>query len=952
MRLLRKTQKTAFVSILVLELFITSAFPASAGLFGGSVKVPSASTMATELERRYNFDLGAIQQQAQSFNVADNKKPTPEVSLFFTPSDPKQGEKISAKAFPIYFTNSESDLYYTWTLKRAGCDLTNSPNAKTRALCDRDSDGRITVEDWKVEAASILVQNGFDKSTADYSTSSDDDGYRARYGGDNKINGPKNRCYMNDPKSGVNYELATADDSSFPCPSGTSPVCMVGDGEINPETLSLSTSATGGSGSVDSGSGGSASASASGGVFSFSDNDTCSVSGMPACSAGSSTPICNVGSARCVANPTTTTSCGSALSSCTSTTATGADPYCQHLFPNANGRTSGDGAFGAKEEQFWGTDPKDPDTADNGNKDEANIVGLGQGTFTWNYVAGDMVGVAVEGTSLISTKHADASFMTMWAFSRKDCPIPSQDANTGSYTKTIKGYLVTIPTIDFDLNNCIERNLINPAQGGQSTNLEVAVSATPANPVNDETADRSGDVVVAQATTSNGQHNLSNILFDWKVEISDNIQFNPTIGDTADVTSDLGALGLLSNTKGNALDTVRLKLDMLGGAGTTLGGRRLSAYVNGGSGYLRFTARVTENFSAGIARKGKSDVIVKFTSSGKKISAYTATPVLAGDLMQVALPGNAGLICNQDTLDRTACRVIKNEIIGLKIDKTGLSNFSWTINGAPLICAPNVSSACPTGVQNEINFFPVSGNVGETYTVVVTANDVTTGNTITLTRLFHIVQPTVAIESIDRNIAWPKFLGQYRDITGKADATACPAGLCSDYSTTIFEGFPDSSLGFRAQFMPDFLRYSSRREWQVDGVSVEEGTTPAEIAFTSGTTVGSVHNIVLKAQVSQSDETRRALLDIWNVAPFDTPEINFAVSNQVVLQDPGIASGPFQGERKYLAAIASYVPASVLFTLRILLSAVLVLFTANFLFALLQDRRTRAFAANITGKRF
>lgn len=930
MRVFRKTQKTAFAIFLIFEFFITSAFPAAAGLFGGGggISIPSTSQIASELEHRYNLDLGAIQNQSQLFNVADNKKPAPEVSLFFSPSDPKEGEKISAKAFPIYFANPEESLYYTWTLKHAGCDLTNSPSAATRALCDRNSDGNITVEDWKIEAANILVQNGYDNSATSYASGSDDDGYRARYGGDNKTNAP-DHCYVNDPSSGTNYELADASNTSFGCPGGTTPVCMTGKDIINPTTTGFFS----GDGTIT--------------TFTTTSNDactsgTCAAVGIPTCSGTSA--ACGTGVPCCVGNSSTATTCETAISSCSATTAAAASPYCRHLFPNSTSDPSGNGSFGANEENFWNTDPNDPDTADNGNKDEANVVGLGRSTFTWNYVAGDEVGVAVEGTSMISTKHNDSSSMIMWAFSKQDCPLSLADG-TGSYTKSIKGYSVNIPTADFDLNKCIERNLVDPTKGGQATNLEVSVNATPDNPVNDETADKGGDTIFAQATVSNGQHSLSDMFFDWKVEISDNIQFSSGIGDVADVTSDLRTIELLGNTKGNALDNIKVKLDML--AGTSLGGRPLSAYLSGGSGYLRFTSRVTENFSSGITRKGRSDVIVKFTSSGKKISAYKANAALAGSVMKAALPGASGLICNLDALDRTACRVIKNEIIGLKIDPTGLSNFNWTINGTPLLCSyAKVSTDCTDGAQNEVNFFPVTGNIGDTYTVIVTANDVATGRVLTLTRTFHIVQPIVSIESVDQNIAWPKLLGQYKDITGQA-TIACPGGLCNDYSTSMFQAFAGSQLGFRAVFVPSFLGSVSQREWRVDGEAVTE-SAPSEISFTAIKPALGIYNISLAAQVAQSDDIRRALLDVWDVSPFDSPEITFAVANQVELQEPGIVEGPLQGERQYLAAIASYIPASMMFTFRILLSAVLILFTTSFLFSLLQDRRVKAFVSSRT----
>lgn len=912
MRFFRGKQKTIFALLAVFGSFAANVAPVSAGLFGSSgASVPSASDMATDLEGRYHLDLGAIRSQGESFNVADSKKSTPEVSLFFSPSDPKPGERLSAKAFPVYFSNDESSLYYSWYLKRALCKLTDSPSQAVIDACDHDDDKNITVEDWKIAAVKILAQNGYEGPPM--GASPDSDGYKARFGGDNKTNVP-DHCYVHDADSGVNYELATGSSTSFSCPEGTSPVCMVGKGEVAAETADFTSS---------------------GNVFSVNDTEQCSVSGLPACSAGA--PICNVGSPRCVADPTTTTSCGEALAGCSSETVSSAEPYCKHLFPNAKDATSGDGSFGEAEEKFWGTDPTDPDTANNGNKDEASVIGLGRSTFTWNYAPGDEVGVAVEGTSMIPTKHDDASYMIMWVFSKKNCPIALAEG-TGSYTKSIRNYQVSIPTADFDLNKCIEKNLVDPVQGGQATNLDINLTTTSGKFVNDATADRGGDVVTVLASANNAQMKLTDMVFDWKVEISKNIQFD----DATDITADLRSLGLLGNTKGNALDSVKVKLDMP---------ESLTAPYLGddGVGYLRFRPTVTENFSSDVVRKGKSDIIVKFTSTESKISAYKADTVLAGSVMKVTFSDSAPVICNEDALDRAACRVIRNEIVGLRVDPTGLSSFLWTVNGAPLICSSRISPKCKDDAQNEFNFLPITGNIGDAYAVTMTANNVVTGNTITLTRAFHIVQPEVFVESLDKNVAWPRFLGQYKDITGKADATACPDGLCNDYSRAAFEAFSGGKLGFRAKFIPPFLEKMVQKEWTVDGGKVAE-SAPGEVVFTASKGVSGIHAISLVAQVAAPDDIRRALSDIWNISPFNSPEINFSATAQVELQEPGITEGPLQGPRKYLAAIASYIPGSMIFTFRILLSAVLVLFALNFLYATLQDRRMRDFVESIPDK--
>lgn len=923
MRFSFRNKKSLLALFLVVGFFVVSALSASAGLFGGGggMSIPSASSIMSDMEQRYHLNLGSIQNMSEELNVTNNKGVAPEVQFFFNPSDPKPGEKFSAKALPIFFSNTEETLYYTWYLKHVGCNVSPydgdnpRPTGNILSDCDANGDGSITVEDWKTEAARILVQNGYDGPVG--GADSDNDGYRAHFGGDTNVNTVQDYCYVHDNSSGINYEFSrNINEADFGCSAGSSPVCVTEDVGVTPNP------------SVDfTGSGSFLGLNSTTGI--------CAISGYPTCSSGVST--CSVGLPRCVAD-STPTSCGTVISECTSgTTSSSADPVCKHLFPNSNVDVTGNGSFGSGEEEFWGTNPQDPSTANNGNKDEANVAGLGQSTLTWNYVSGDQVGVAVEGTSTIPTKHSDSSYMMMWAFPKKGCPV----TNTGAYTQSIRGYTVTIPAVDadeFDLNDCVEYSLVDPTKGGQATNLEVSVTATPDNPVNDETSDKGGDIVTALASASNAQHNITDMLFDWKVEISNSIQFN----DFKDITKTLRDNGLLGNTHGNALSSIRVKLDMPSSI--------TDDYVRDGIGYLRFKATVEENFSGGATRRGKSDVIVKFVSTTKKISAYKAGTELVLGARRAKL-SDAIPICNVDALDKVACRVIKNEIIGLRInDDSGLSNFYWTVNGAPLTCSKKVSSVCDDTEQKNVNFFPVVGNPGDTYTVAVTANDVSTGNAVTLSRTFGVVAPKVAIKSLDVNV-WPRLLGQYRDITG--NTTACPDGLCNDYSTSMFETFPGSALGFSAEFIPGFLANIAAKEWSLDGENIAESTSVlGTISFAADKPTGGIYSIGLTAQVKQSDDTRRALLDIWGISPFDSPEINLSSAIQVQLQDPdpGLVLGPQSGPRKYFAAIVSYIPASVMFTFRIFLSAALVLFTLSLLYAFLEDRRTKTFEGSLSGR--
>ena len=88
---------------LAVMLLLGNALPASAGLFSGP-KIPTTSSILSDMEKRYHLDAESIQTQGEGMNGASNKQPVPQLTLFFSPSDPKVGEKVSAKAFPMYFS--------------------------------------------------------------------------------------------------------------------------------------------------------------------------------------------------------------------------------------------------------------------------------------------------------------------------------------------------------------------------------------------------------------------------------------------------------------------------------------------------------------------------------------------------------------------------------------------------------------------------------------------------------------------------------------------------------------------------------------------------------------------------------------------------------------------------------------------------------------------------------
>ena len=847
--------------VVILFAVALLSFPSSVhaifGIFGDVVEVVidtegMAGDIAEELEERYHLDLETIRDYGEGFNVSTNKGLVPEVSIIFSPSDPSEGERLTAKAFPIYFKNPTDQLYYTWYLKRDGCELGSASEAPE--YCDADYDGSITVNDWKVSAMRILVTDGADPEGFDFDRGdSDSDGYEAEYGGEMEVNirDEAKWCYVNDAETGRSLEFENGCFHAFPEPGDT--------GE------------------------------------------------------------------------------------------------------------TGDGTFGRSEEEFWGSNPHDPDTADNGNKDEANAVGLGLDAFTWNYQIGDQVGVLVEGTSMTPTQHDDSSFMIMWAFSQNIRPkltgsqrsaakslCGSGGGSSGSgstednegctignvdrYFETVKGYSVCFLTTDIsasDFDDCLEANLVDPLEGGQgsSKKLELTVSAVPQNPVNDQVENIAGDIVTVQASVDNADRSANEIKYTWSVGLGD----NPVDGFT-DVTEELLEADLVSTTEGNGLDSLRVALNMdsefLDEAGDLADLDPI---------YMRVAVEVQENFGSRVARTGRSDVIVRVSNTDKKIVAYTADVSLTSGSPKLELgddpicdayyPTPASSAEASANLDRVACRLSQNEIIGLWVNGDGLDDFRWTINGISLRCSEAISddSSCLAG--NEV-FFAVAGNPGETYSVRMDAVDVDTGKSVSLSRSFQIVQPEIVIESADTSQIWPRYVGSFTELDGS---------VVGDYSDEVFEMYTDSAIALLATTIPGYVtRRISSSEWSIDGYPVEGEFNQENGIFSlwyvpeNPKTPDNSYFIRFSGTHAFSNEHRLALDTIFGIDVLQSSDTTLQreVRAKVVTREPFAAA---EGEKRFFAAVSRYVPSFVLFAFRMFATAALILFTVGFVFSLMPD---------------
>ncbi len=900
-----QTKKIFFILTIILVFNVLTTQIVQAGVLPVDLVDIDVESVLKKIEERYHINRYSVQNQAEYFNVSDTKKEVPQVLLTFNPSDPKPGEKITAEALPMYFSNATQSLYFTWYLRKVyyinnrkiTCDKNSNPDKETKEYCDRDGNGKIDENDWKIEAMRLITNAGFDTTKADYSQSDLDknsDSYEAIWGGDNKdkrwkyfdknyyltgsnnpIYEPSNNryphCYLHDFQSGENYELASnasAGISRNLC-RHLFPLYNDFKGEIN----------------------------------------------------------------------------------------MGEDDFGNKKSAKADLRDKklGDGSFRLDEEIFWKTNPSDPDTADNGKKDEANAVGLGINTFTWNYSPGDKVGVAIEGSSMIPTKHDDSTMMIMWALPKNKCDI----SNTSSYTKVIKGYDVIIPTTETDINSCLGDNLVDPKEEGHPSRINLNLSYSPENPNNDpqplESGENAGDILSVSASTSNPYQESIYSEYDWKVYLSSNGTPDPTVISNEswkNITQKLIDNNLLGGPiKGNGLNDLKIKLAL---NSDILGKSEFEKAFPSGIGYLKINLVVREYFNSEIVREGKGDVIVKIMSSGEKLIAYIAK--VNNSTGKIYLDNN--VICqNCKGVNAPFCYVVKNEIIGVEFKSPDFDpekdNYSWTINGKPLNCNSFISDNCSNEKQKNINFFPITEEPGATYEITLTvtknlsADESKSGKTITLNRTFQVVEPFIKIEP-DNNSVWKKYLGSYVDLNNKNYA---------DFSESVFETPAGNNPILLVESHPDWLiSYISPENIEFNFDEQKVAISPsiiekeAEQGCSAVSTLaylaeappddkepGSVYNANVKAVFYIPNEVRQALKNIWNISQFETGEYFMSDSVQVeVVEGEGDYSESISLKKpiRLIASLITYIPREFTFLVRIFMTVSVIILTTGIVFSL------------------
>lgn len=872
-------------------------------------------------------------------NTANNKIKMPSLSVTFNTASAKNGDIVTALAVPVGFAYDDNALYYTWYIRHK--NGSNDPN------------------DWKVEAAKIMARGNFDPSTADYSKqifADADKGYMAwpewQIGKDQDKN-----CYLQDYKTGRIWEVSSSSKGGFNCPSNASAKC------VKTQQLTIPQADC-----ADDAGGATTNVCLEGADPTCSATNTTNYASAISCAAGYA-PMCILNGASVFPDTATNAdvcsvfntnkgnaaglTCDDPSVSTYTVESDGTTPTtttdnqgnvtntdnvqcarvrtsndCQHLFPDIGTGTLGDGKYTLGEEQAWKTNPAAKSTAGNGNNDEMNLVGLNNNKFTWTYQEGDEVGVAVEGLSQQGTQHNDASRMITWAFSKNVCPAFSDaitnDPTDARYYVESQGNsrtgslgILNFHSSSFSLDDCLKDNLIDPAVAGIG-NLDVSLAYDPQNPVNvppvttDPTAGpNKGDVVTVTSDVGNVT-DASTYYYKWSIEGRNSNAGMENIDDNGwqDITSKFDDHTPL---EGIGLSTLSFKMDLA------------NLIDKDTPKYIRVKLNVQEsNDGSGASRTGSANVVIPVTLQATNIEAYGVNVVNGVPVMDKSI-----VICGEN---EEPCTVAKNEIVAAVLPnddpKNTFSQFSWKFNTDDLPCPGNIPEC-----KNNVVFFPVVGEEGDSININLTAKAGEAGKTQTFSKLFDIVAPSVQITPADANSSF-KTLGSSTDLSGN---------VTPQYSSSVIEASADSDVMLKAVFSPTFIEKNTTYAWTVDGQTVSSNAD-STISLHSGDP-DTVNNIDLAGTYVQPIEVRKALQDIWGVDASDSQDSDLQDSVQVEIPDAaasanpgtdsGIPMGAMGSPSRFFASLITDMPSQLMFFTRIGLTMALLLLAVGVLFSVI-----------------
>ncbi|OGI25607.1 MAG: hypothetical protein A3J76_06035 [Candidatus Moranbacteria bacterium RBG_13_45_13] len=581
--------------------------------------------------------------------------------------------------------------------------------------------------------------------------------------------------------------------------------------------------------------------------------------------------------------------------------------------------TSGSGKFPTGEEEYWKTDPFDPDTDGDGTIDEGDVIGLNQQDFTWNYRAGDRVGVVVEGTSMIPVDESSAYFKIMWGY-----------PDVCDSTKT--GLMDGDGCEDSDDHGYGFLATRSPNEQGDDK-LKVSLTYSPDNPLadpSDENSDNflsdgtitNADQISVVSSLDNTDYTPSDLYYTWQIQKGD-----PQENDWDEITDLPENFNLASPSAGMGIAQFDFspKKDALSGSGDIT--------------YFKITLTISKaaDLKAG---RGRASVIVPVNKKGIKISLYKVD-IENGK----AAVGNE--VCNEG-LYAALCPAVKGQMLAAKVSgshyKSSDSQFAWKVNGNPFY-PPASASQLFNGWNNTTIFFPITKEEQEFEEISVIATFKDELQPATGSRLVTVVRPAVFIKSADTSVSWPKVYtaeDPYRKTTYQ-----------NIESSDAFEALTGSKASYNLDFVPYYLLgedSNSTIDWGVNGTSifspdfyennpylglVELENSDRTIQLPTGDVEGVFQTLSAQVKKYWSEDERGISYTAWGVAP-ETLSGETSVSIESVSSSSAGITGKAETPGQILAAISTHLPHYFMYLLRLALTLVVMFFASVVFYGLTQ----------------
>lgn len=902
-------------SVVIISLFSLTSNPALG--WGDSISRGDVVDGMNSIFSNLGLNKTELKYFIKNFNVSRRKKQQPLVSIKFDPANPIPGQKVGAVAVPLYFMNDYDDLYFTWYLKPHGCPdgKDNHPSSEEKAKCDADKNGRIDIEDYKVIAMRKLANNDFewDKDNA-YVSNTDDDGYRAVWGGDDQ-KGKPHSCFVHDMKSGNEYEI-DCNDHLFP----DAPDEKTGDSSFSLKEEKFWHTDPQDSDTADTGNG-----------------DEANIAGL-----GQTT-------FSWIYEP------GDAIGVVVEGISFEATQEKNTSYKTMWALLNNDCDLGELHTGYPLVTTDGPTTEIIGNCDGGGDQQRETTAEATEYIVDRVDNIATIRTKTITTVKTDSDCNGTYEDSEitqtkvSTCPdgytgttAPDDDEATCSGTdeevNLKKEKVHTDIRKSSDLNKCLYNNMIDPMEGGgKATKLQVSLSANPELPINnplDPSAasyeETDGDQLNVTATVINPE-NEGFLKYQWEVYVSDTP--NPeSWGDPVPKQYLLHS----SPSFGLGVDAFNFQLNL-----TNDYLRNIRDLRNSNNNfYLKVKATVSENVPQGVSnssqvsstvtREGHGEIILPVSSSASRIKSFTTNAIESGE--DVILESSDDEICGSG-LERTLCPITKNKIITLRVDNgsgpSTLKNFSWSINGkvfGPL--SPDcLSGEChkADGSSTNIAYLAALGEPGTRYNVIFSAIT-NKGERIRLTKVFEVQDPVVKILSADENVAKPVLLGHYIDLDGI---------YWPDYSQEKFNALADEYI----QLYPSSGGMTpSSLEWYVNGILIDRDNASLfdysigdddNVLVMKGKDLDQIDNVSLEATFIVDPITKKALVKYWDATYTDFYDKPFTQDIEISyvgsLAEAAGTLSQNDSPKKVLASVISAAPEYLAFLFRVVLTSFLML---------------------------